>query len=324
MIKVKVSTSFPEWPLLRQTPGSKGMWGDCQFVLNEDMNECDYWVVCEGLLQAESTVCPRKNTILITWEPPAVKVYNEEFISQFGTVITCHRNISHPNVIYSQQGLPWHVGRQVKDGKNIKFSKDYDELNNIRSFNKDKLLSVICSSKDHTKGHKKRVEFAERLKQYFGEKVDVWGWGFQEIEDKWDAISRYKYHVVIENSSSPDYWTEKLSDAFLGGAHPFYYGCPNISEYFSEDSFTSIDINNFERSASIIEEAIANRKYEKSVDAILDARDLMLDKYNLFPMIYTFCKKNRMEKVKVVVDLEPERSSSKGIAKKILRVLSRG
>ena len=306
MIKVKVSTSFPEWPLLRQTPGSKGRWGNCQFFLNEDMNECDYWVVCEGLLQAESTICPKENTILITWEPPAIKVYNKDFLKQFGTIITCHRNIDHANMIYTQQGLPWHVGRQVQDGKSIEFSKDYDELNNIKSFRKDKMLSVICSNKDHTQGHKKRIEFVKKLKQHFGENVDVWGWGSQEIKDKWDAISSYKYHIVIENSSVPDYWTEKLSDTFLGGAHPFYYGCPNISEYFPNGSLTHIDINDFERSASIIEKAIANQKYEKSLESISNARAMVLNKYNLFNMLFELCTDVSLERKKVSVSLKSE------------------
>ena len=51
MYKIKISTQFPEWPLLRQTPGSKGIWDNCQFFVNQDVEECDMWVVYEGLLK---------------------------------------------------------------------------------------------------------------------------------------------------------------------------------------------------------------------------------------------------------------------------------
>jgi len=41
MIKVNVSTPFPEWPLPRQTPGQTGIWGNCQFFVNQQLEECD-------------------------------------------------------------------------------------------------------------------------------------------------------------------------------------------------------------------------------------------------------------------------------------------
>ncbi len=37
MIRVKLSTNFPDWPLIRQTPDRSGIWGDCRFFINEDI-----------------------------------------------------------------------------------------------------------------------------------------------------------------------------------------------------------------------------------------------------------------------------------------------
>ena len=37
MLTVRISNTYPEWPLLRQTPGGKGVWGDCRFFINEDV-----------------------------------------------------------------------------------------------------------------------------------------------------------------------------------------------------------------------------------------------------------------------------------------------
>jgi len=104
----------------------------------------------------------------------------------------------------------------------------------MHSLPKSKLMSVITSSKDFTEGHQKRLNFVRRLKDYFGEDIDVFGRGIREVDDKWDAISPYKYHIALENSVYPHYWTEKLGDVYLSGAYPIYYGCLNLEDYFPE------------------------------------------------------------------------------------------
>ena len=117
---IKLSDPFTSWPIVRQTPGSHGVWGNCEFFVNKEVQECDYWVVYEGLKAVESTRCPPQNTILITGEPPTVKSYPPGFLAQFGTVITCHTAIIHPHIIHSQQSQPWHAGIiRMPKGENI-------------------------------------------------------------------------------------------------------------------------------------------------------------------------------------------------------------
>jgi hypothetical protein len=286
MIKIKISTSHPEWPWLRQLPDERDESDGCQFIIDKGVDECDYWIVYEGLIAEEKTVCPHENVILFTAESPSNKIYDDKFINQFAKVITCQRNIKHPNVTYSQQSLPWHVGREQKGHKNISFSKNYDELKVIKdSFKKTKLISIISSNYKLTSGHRKRLSFANSLKDYFGDKVDFFGRGINEINDKWDAIAPYKYHVVIENSFYDDYWTEKLADSFLGGALPIYYGCPNLEKYFSKNSFIRIDINKPKEAIEIIETCFEENYYEKHHSEIDIARNLILDEYNLFSVI---------------------------------------
>lgn len=323
MLKVKVTTISPELPLIHQTPGWKGFWGDCRFFVDDEVDECDFWIVHEGLLKREEVLCPPENTILVTCEPPTLRRYNRRFLKQFARVITCHRDIDHPTPTYSQQGLPWHVGRKWKPKGEDRYTLGYDDLKKVTRFEKGKKLSVISSSKTHSDGHKKRVAFVQRLKEYFGEDIDVFGRGICDIEDKWDAIAGYKYHIVIENSSVDDYWTEKLSDAFLGGTYPFYYGCRNIREYFPEKSLTKIDINDFERSISIIEEKMRARQYEQSVDAINQARELVLDKHNFFPMISGLVESIGAKSPKMRLMLKPEREFDGGRLNKLLSIFGK-
>ncbi|MBU4348430.1 hypothetical protein KJ671_02970, partial [Patescibacteria group bacterium] len=81
------------------------------FYINDDVKECDWWVVYDGLKRVETANCPKDRTILITNEPPTIKKYNQEFLDQFHMIITCQRNIKHENVVYMQTH-PWMVGRR--------------------------------------------------------------------------------------------------------------------------------------------------------------------------------------------------------------------
>lgn len=303
---IKVSTSFPDWPLIRQTPKGEGIWGNCKFIINEPIQECDYWVVYEDLLRTEEVVCPIKNTLLITGEPPSIKKYGKGFLNQFSNIITCQKDIKHKGVNYVQQALPWHVGRSLEETRPDSMNKCYDELKKIEQFRKTKLMSVVVSGKSSTKGHRARLAFVEHLKRHFGDRLDVFGQGGNPIDDKWDAIAQYKYHIVIENSSYEDYWTEKLADAFLGGAYPFYFGCKNINKYFSSKALTPIDICKAEDSIKLIEQEMLSLRYERSLEDIEFAKKLILDKYNVFPAISDFVESLSSTEGKLKIKLHAE------------------
>nr|WP_050802084.1 glycosyltransferase family 10 [Thermanaerovibrio velox] len=111
-----------------------------------------------------------------------------------------------------------------------------------------------------------------------------------EVSCKRDAIRPYRYHVVLENSSCRDYWSEKLADAYLGGAFPIYWGCPNLADYFPEGSFAMIDIQRPEEAVERIRQITASSIYEESLDALRKARDLVLNRYNFFPAVASLLK----------------------------------
>ena len=48
----------------------------------------------------------------------------------------------------------------------------------------------------------------------------------------------------------PSYWTEKLADAYLGYALPVVSGPNNLAEWFPEESFVPIDIDDPARAKS--------------------------------------------------------------------------
>lgn len=290
MIRIKLTTVCPEWPFIRQTPGGKGIWGDCQFLINDDSTECDWWFVVDDPTRTVSAACDASRTVLLTGDPPSIKSYPEGFLAQFATVITCHDGFRHPGVIHSQQALPWLVGWRKENGQNT-FSQDYDSLKALTEIKKSKELSVAVTGKAITEGHRARLALARALTDALGDRIDVFFFDSGNSYDKWDFMAPYKYHVVMENSSCRDYWSEKLSDCILAGAFPIYYGCPNLSDYFPPESFAAFDVRSPGQAVKVIEGCIRDKRYENSFGSLRAARELVLDKYNLFALIAEFVGK---------------------------------
>lgn len=327
MIRVKVSSSNPDFPLIRQTPDAKGIWENFIFYINQDIEECDYWVILDSLNKTETTKCRKENVILITGEPESVKKYSRFFINQFSKIITCHRNLKHENVTYSQQGLPWMAG-----AKYLKKEKKWDS-NSFMSYNdfssadntiKSKELSIIVSNKTFTPGHEQRITFLTRLKEALGDRMEIFGRGFNEIDDKYFGLINFRYSIVLENSSLNDYWTEKLSDAFLCGCYPVYHGCPNIYDYFPRGSLATIDINDIEGSIKTISDVLASHEYEKSIELVNKSKELILNNYNVFPLITNFITNGKGDTLTKVrsIKVYPEKRFRKKIRNLINRISS--
>ena len=56
----------------------------------------------------------------------------------------------------------------------------------------------------------------------------------------------YKFVIAFENSSAPNYITEKIFQALLAGCIPIYWGADNIKQYINPDCFIHVnDFKNF-------------------------------------------------------------------------------
>lgn len=252
-----------------------------------DEGPFDAWVVYNNLpgRAVQHALCPRGRTILITGEPPSRGPVHPGFASQFGTVVTCHPALNGACVRKAQQALPWWVGLRRAGKFQFDASMGYDGLAGMTSVSKTKDLSIICSDLAITPGHRRRLRFVSELIRHFGDRMDVFGQGRRPVGDKWDAIAPYKYHVVLENSSIEDYWTEKLADAFLGAALPLYWGCRNIERYFSRGALIPIDIARPADGIRKIEQVLSEDPYDAALGEIWQARKRVLDEHNLFPML---------------------------------------
>ena len=72
---------------------------------------------------------------------------------------------------------------------------------------------------------------------------------------------------------------------------PIYFGCTNISNYFPKDSFIWLDIND-PNSIDKLYEVIQKPITEENIKAMEEARNLILEKYNIWDLVHNIIKNN--------------------------------
>ena len=97
---------------------------------------------------------------------------------------------------------------------------------------KTKNISMVSSKKSFCSGHRIRLKVFGALKEN-NFPVDLFGRDFNApLPDKVDGVAPYRFHLVVENESIPGWETEKISDCFMTGTVPLYWGDPSISETY--------------------------------------------------------------------------------------------
>lgn len=304
-------------PILRQTPGSAGIWGHTQFHIDsgsesEYAGPFDHWIVFEGVENTCSGYCSGE-TVFVPWEPEAIKTYSPKFLSQFDRVLSSRKDFSHRNLTPSHPLLPWWIG--TVGGHGLKTAThDYDFFSSADVPVKEPIVSCICSDKVFTEGHRRRLDFVRHLQSELGDRLVVFGSGFNACADKWEAISPYQYHMALENSAAKDYWTEKVADTFLGDAYLFYWGCPNLSEFFPGGSFSSLDRDDSVAAAGVIRGILDQGNRREISAAVSESKKLVLNEYNLFAeserlvcSLKTGNATRRVIKPERIIDLTAER-----------------
>ena len=102
---------------------------------------------------------------------------------------------------------------------------------------KSRNFSIIASWKRELSGHRLRHTIIAGS----GNKVDVYGSGYNPVERKIQALKDYRYSFAIENCKKDYYFTEKLLDCFLSGTIPIYWGCPSIGDFFNTKGMIIFD-----------------------------------------------------------------------------------
>ncbi len=231
--------------------------------------------------------CPREHTILCTWEPVSIKDYSRAYTRQFGHLLT-----NRPQM--AEQHPHYHLGR----GYYLWFNgRTHQQLSRLKLPEKSRMISAICSSKQmkHTR-HYDRFQLVSELKKAIPE-IEWYGRGVRPFEHKFEVLDPYRYHVVVENHIGAHHWTEKLADAFLSECLPFYAGDPAIAGVFPEESIIPIPMDDPAAAAEIVKKAIADNEYGRRREAVLEAKRLILDKYNFWDQVIAVTEETKREPV---------------------------
>ena len=244
-----------------------------EFVYDPECADYDWLVVFDEMpFACETLRCPPERTILCTWEPVSIKSYSRAYTRQFAHLLTNRppEAEKHPR---------HHLGR----GYFLWFVHDVPETGAAGA--KPNVISAVCSSKQmkHTRHHD-RFELVRKLAaEVVG--FDWFGKGVKPLARKEDALVPYRYHVAIENHIGVHHWTEKFADAILCECLPFYAGDPALTEIFPKECFIPIPIDDPAEAVRIVKAAIANGEYEKRREAVLEAKRLILSKYNFWQQV---------------------------------------
>ena len=169
----------------------------------------------------------------------------------------------------------------------------YDELRD-RAIHKTKELSSVTSGRIADHGQRLRLAFLHHLEAH-DVPIDIYGRDnsqrFRSYRGplppyaKDDGILPYRYTLAAENTAEPNYFTEKIVDAILGEALCFYWGCPNLEDYFDPDSFIRLPLDDLDASRRIVADAISSQAWAERIDVIRAQKQRILDEYQVFPTL---------------------------------------
>src|SRR5271166_579884 len=150
---VRIAAEYDCSPLLRQTPGGKGLWEGVRFT-TDDVVDCDYLIMLNNRRSTPLQVrCPPSHVWCLMQEPyvPGSHDWMIEGLENFACVFTHYIPRADPKYLRSHPALGWWVGF------------NYDELVALSVPTKTRAISFIASDLMWLAGHRKRNVLREFL-----------------------------------------------------------------------------------------------------------------------------------------------------------------
>ena len=233
---------------------------------------CDTYVASRSIVfQMEPWVYdPRRPWGVHTWEPPWAEPDEKDFL-----FVHRHRKMLNP--------CKWEMDATLAGLATP----------NTMPKTRNRIASVV-SEKIHDEGHALRVE----LLRYLDDRtdlLDVYGRANHfnlksyrgTIRDKMDVFSEYKYYLMAENNTEHNYVTEKLYECVLTETLCFYWGCPNLSDYFDPRICVWLDMADTEVSATTIRRCLRDNEWERRLPVLRKEKERVLREYTLPAMLYS-------------------------------------
>ena len=288
---VNVLSRIPSALWERELPDGLGL----SFSHSSEPVEADIHVVY-GLRTAISIPNKSCNTIFVASEPPEIRQYNLDVLRKYSAVLGPGFSYLQalPNFSTIEAVCPWWVGLASSGSEhyaNTRMSPSFTR----QSFHeypapvRDR-LSVIVSSQSRTPLQQQRQRLVDFLHSRLNE-IDVFGRGRAQLADKADVLGVNRYHLAVENSFHPGYWTEKLADPVLMNNYVFYGGHSSYRTSFDAKSIQEIDPYDFERAYATISEALNEGLWHSTETARQSNRRTLLDSLSFHRSLAKFIEK---------------------------------
>ncbi|MHA1853890.1 MAG: hypothetical protein ACTSUF_10360 [Candidatus Heimdallarchaeaceae archaeon] len=251
------------------TPERKGIWKDIIGVT--DIKEADYCVIIDDTKQD------------IPWQK-AIYINAHPFFENYSGYVDMSNKkcFAKLDAKYDFGFGEWWL------------EYDYDYLSKLEKPEKIKDICCIMSNTSGGFGKEMRKKFVLDFKNKYG--LNLYGRleGFQELGeglngDYWygkePVLEIHKHSIEFDMGITSNYFSERVFDSLLMWCKPFYWGSNNLERYLPKESFSYIDIS---KNGEDIIENIGKIDY----NAIATARDLLLNKYQLWARIYDIIHNN--------------------------------
>jgi GR25 family glycosyltransferase involved in LPS biosynthesis len=258
----------------------KMRWQNIQLTWSNNPLEIDYYVIINKPLSDDEYYDPKK-TIVFQMEPWVkdeskswgIKTWGKWAIPDPAEFL---RIIAHKTDLNNVQ---WQIEIPNKDilQKIVKFDK----------------ISSICSNKNFDTGHILRNNFIKHIDGL--DIIDVYAKeNYNDIQcyagpllgdNKLNGLLQYKYYFMAENNSEYNYATEKIWEPILCECLCFYWGCPNLEDYIDSRAFVRLPLEDLEKSAEIMKQAIDEDWHTQRLPYIREAKEKIMNELGFFPRL---------------------------------------
>lgn len=270
----------------KMTPGRKGIWKNLIGV--KKIEEADFTIIIDETIEKYRKLLIPERTIYIGAHP-----YGHDHYHNYDNK-ECIVKLDQRDTIGF---FEWWL------------DEDYDTLIALEPPKKTKNLSCILSNSRNAQFHRERIAWVTRLCNKYSDRVDLYGrihpevgeeslnksfkglLGIDKGNPKWvtdywfgktPALLPYRHSLELCVKTNGNHWSERFFDSMLMWCMPIYYGGANIERFLPINSFRYINIE--EETQDEVIKIIDSNFREEHIKDIAEARDLMLNKYALWPM----------------------------------------
>lgn len=279
-LKVHVFTDAPSIAFLKQAPGNSPHVRKVSFTFGTTVpDDVDVLICINRASYTIKTYVPKDRAIFLAAEPDVIHPFSRRFLEQYGLVLTTTKKTLGTEKRYRAVCWQWFVGYDFS-GRGEHRGYDWFKALKKPQTKEDK-IAIVTSNKVYTEYHRKRMHLVNTLIEKIPDHIVLYGRGFKTIDDKADALLPYKFNLAVENGEGPHVWTEKLTDPWLCWSFPFYAGCSNVADYFPQDAFETINLDDPVAEAERMVKEMENGRWEAALPAIANARKKVLEEENI-------------------------------------------